>query len=312
MSPASISVVIPCFNASRFIAATIESVLSQEEDGLEIIVVDDGSSDGSARVVRAAYPSVRVIEQSNQGVAAARNRGIAEASNEWIAFVDADDVWLPGKLHAQRALLSAEPNTRMSYTAWHVWNSADVLPSVQLTKELERTKSDIQRWSGASGWIYPELLIDCVVWTSTVLIHRSVLDEVGLFQPELRVGEDYDLWLRASRVTPIVRVCAPLALYRMHPGSITRRAPAANYKGNVIRNAVQRWGYASPDGRMANRAAVGRSIARSWLDYGSACMLAGNSSEARVGALQALSHQTVQWSAWVLLARTILAGRERR
>ncbi len=308
MRPDSISVVIPCFNASRYICATIDSVLAQRDDGLEIVVVDDGSSDGSAALVRKAYPSVRVIEQANQGVAVARNCGIDEARHDWIAFVDADDLWLPGKLQAQRELLSAVSGARMSYTAWNVWPSGDVLPSAEFLSEVQGQAADERRWSGASGWIYPELLVDCVVWTSTVLMHRSVLDDAGTFASDRKVGEDYDLWLRASRITPILRVSRPLALYRLHPASITRRAPVANYKGEVISDAVRRWGYSSPQGRRARKSDVDRAIARSWLDYGSACLTSGMRKEARAGALQAISHQLVQVSAWALLAKTVVGG----
>ncbi|MFX8024319.1 hypothetical protein ABTK62_20960, partial [Acinetobacter baumannii] len=82
---------------------------------------------------------------------------------------------------------------------------------------LAAQAGDTARWAGATGWLYPELLLDCVVWTSTVLMQRSLLDEIGDFDSELRIGEDYDLWLRASRVTRIERVAQPLALYRQHP-----------------------------------------------------------------------------------------------
>jgi glycosyltransferase involved in cell wall biosynthesis len=116
-----VSVIIPCYNAERYVCATIETVFAQGEPDIEIIVVDDGSKDRSVELVRAAFPTVRVVEQPNQGVAAARNHGLRLATGEWIAFLDADDIWLPGKLAAQFTQLDAAPDCRMNYTAWKVW-----------------------------------------------------------------------------------------------------------------------------------------------------------------------------------------------
>jgi GT2 family glycosyltransferase len=225
---ASLSVVIPCYNAERYLASTVDSVLLQNGPDLEVVIVDDGSRDGSADLIRQRYGSVsnvRLLQQANQGVAAARNHGVREARGEWIAFVDADDIWLPGKLRAQMDLLSMEPEARMAYTAWQVWSSAAPLPTPDFLAELQAQADDTERWSGATGWIYPQLLLECAVWTSTVLAHRSVFDEVGLFDTTLPIGEDWDLWLRASRVTPIVRVPRP-------PGTLPH-APQQYHQGTA-------------------------------------------------------------------------------
>lgn len=315
MAAPKISVVIPCFNAERYIGATLRSVLTQELAAMEVIVVDDGSSDGSADIVRRQFAQVTLLQQANQGVAAARNRGIEHASGDWIAFVDADDIWLPGKLAAQCALLQANSDARIAYTAWQVWHSTEPEPTPELLAQLAARAGDQARWAGASGWIYPELLLDCVVWTSTVLARRSLLRELGGFDPGLRIGEDYDLWLRASRVTPILRVPRPLALYRLHPASITKGAPARNHKGEVIGRALQRWGYASPDGRSARRSEVNRGLARSWSDFGSAHLIGGNLPTARKAAWASLRLRPAQVLGWKVLAKAALgalAGSARR
>lgn len=282
----------------------MRSVLQDTQEVLEVVVVDDGSHDGSAEHVRREFPAVKVIKQANAGVAAARNAGIAATRGDWIAFLDADDVWLPGKLAAQHALAQAHPEARLIYTAWQVWSDGGVEPSAELLSDLQRRASQPEAWVGASGWIYPELLLDCVVWTSTVLVQRSVLDEVGCFDPTLRVGEDYDLWLRASRVTPILRVCRPYALYRMHSESITKRVPEKNYKGDVIHRALATWGYASPDGTRADKTRVDRGLARTWADYASAHLVAGNTVLARSAALRSL--KTFPWHllGWKVLAKS--------
>lgn len=298
-----VSVVIPCYNAEAYIGATIESVMAQGVDDLEIIVVDDGSHDGSVQRVRSAFPAVRVVQQPNQGVAAARNHGLRLARGEWIAFVDADDIWLPGKLAAQFAQLQAAPECRMSYTAWHVWPSSAALPEAALLRQLERDAHDRARWLGPSGWIYPQLLLDCVVWTSTVLAHRSLFDEVGVFDTDLRVGEDYDLWLRASRVTPILRVAHPYALYRMHPASITRSRPTDNYRARVIGRALEKWGMQSPDGQLADDQAVYQMLAKSWSDYAGASLQAGDFEHAKRGARRALRFSGTHVPGWKVLLK---------
>ena len=97
----SVSVIIPSYNAERWIKSTIDSVLAQTYSNIEIIVVDDGSTDESVSVISKNYPEIKLITQKNQGVAAARNKGIENASSEWIAFLDADDIWLPNKIRDQ-------------------------------------------------------------------------------------------------------------------------------------------------------------------------------------------------------------------
>ena len=286
--PPKLSVVIPCFNAERYIVAAVRSVLAQDWPDLEVIVVDDGSSDRSAELVRDTFPEVTLLRQTNQGVAAARNLGIRHSQGDWIAFLDADDIWLPGKLQAQWQLLSTQPTARMAYSAWHVWSSTEPSPSPEYVDEVLSQSVNTDRWAGPSGWIYPHLLLDCEVWTSTVLAHRSLFEEVGLFDTALRIGEDYDLWLRASRVTAILRVPRPYALYRLHPTSITTTVPETNYRELVVSRALARWGYGSPDGSSARKADVDRVLARSWGDFAGIHLRAGNLGRAWYGALMSI------------------------
>lgn len=299
----TVSVVIPCYNAERYIIATIESVLAQQHSGIEIIVVDDGSSDRSVELVRSRFPAVRVEQQANQGVAASRNNGIRLATGEWIAFVDADDIWLEGKLDAQLEQLAANPDCRMNYCAWQVWPSDAPAPTPAYLAELGQAEGERSRWDGPSGWIYPELLLDCVVWTSTVLAHRSLFDEIGAFDTGLRVGEDYDLWLRISRVTQILRVARPYALYRIHPASITHSRPTDNYRAKVIERALTEWGLQSPDGRQANPKAVQRMLAKSWSDFAGAQLRAGDIGGAKHSARQSLRAFPAQLPGWKLLIK---------
>lgn len=310
MPPAapSLSVVIPCYNAERWIDATLRSVLAQQWPGeLEVLVVDDGSQDQSAQRVQAWGGCVRLVQQPNAGVAAARNRGLEQARGDWVAFVDADDIWLPGKLQAQWQALQGQPQAGMACSAWHVWPCSDPEPPAELLDELLHGSAEDPRWQGPSGWIYPELLLSCEVWTSTVVARRSLLQELRGFDPKLRIGEDYDLWLRASRLTPIVRVNRPLALYRMHPSSLTKGAPAMNYQAQVIARALAQWGYQSPDGRRADSGAVQRGLALSWRDFAGAHLLAGHRARAWEGSRAALRHEPWALPNWKLAAKCLAA-----
>jgi glycosyltransferase involved in cell wall biosynthesis len=302
----SISIIIPCYNAERYIAATIESVLAQSQPGMEIIVVDDGSTDQSVNTVLKTFPSVRLEQQANQGVAAARNTGIRLARGEWVAFVDADDIWLPGKLSAQLQQLQSAPECRMNYTAWEVWPSDQPRPAADYLARLQDRAADSARWDGASGWIYTQLLLDCVVWTSTVLVQRSLLEELGGFDASLRIGEDYDLWLRASRLTPILRIARPYALYRIHPASITKTMPTDNYRATLVGRALSRWGMGSPDGSIADQVAVQRSLAKSWSDFAGAHLHAGNLVQARRAGWESVRSSFRHMPAWKVLIKSYM------
>ena len=305
--PAAISVIIPSYNAVRFLPTTLRSVLAQQGFVVEVLVVDDGSNDGTAELLAAQFPQVRLIGQHNQGAAVARNTGLAQASHEWVAFLDADDVWLPGKLQAQWALLAHHPEAQMCYTAWQVWQTQDIEPAaawLQAVIDAGAAPESDRQWHGASGWIYPELLRDCVVWTSTVLARRSFLLQLGGFAPELRMGEDYDLWLRASRLTPILRVPRPLALYRHHGHNITHRVPDRNHQAEVVGRALTRWGYAGPDGRLADRKLVEAGLSRSWADFAGANLAGSEPLLAWRSAWRSIIHWPWQRLAWMLVFKS--------
>lgn len=304
-SPESVSVVIPCYNAATWISATLRSVYAQEWSALEVLVVDDGSSDDSVERVVSEFPQVRVLKQRNAGVAAARNAGIQAAKGHWVAFLDADDHWLPGKLRAQMDLLRGQQDAGMAYCSWVTWASLDLEPTSQLLDSLCRNETDLKLWDGPSGWIYADLLVGCSVWTSTVVIRKDLLLDLGGFDTSLRIGEDYDLWLRASRVTPILRVKRPLALYRLHPGSLTKQAPVANYEAAVVDRALAKWGYVDPNGRSADPGAVAQSLARTWHAFGAANLKAGHPKIAWASARRALELDRWQRGNWKLAMKAL-------
>lgn len=306
MSPNdSVSVVVPCYNAAAWIIGSLSSVYAQNWEDLELLVIDDGSTDESVALVKQHFPQATVLQQTNRGVAAARNAGIEAARNKWVAFIDADDYWLPGKLRAQIDLLAAHPEARMAYAGWRVWASDDSVPSQDLLEPSLSSQTSTAKVDGPAGWIYPDLLLGCCVWTSTVLAQRELLNSLKGFDQTLKLGEDYDLWLRASRITPILRVQRALALYRQHPNSLTRQPPTQNYEATVVQRAITQWGYLSPDGRSVRKVDVDKSLARTWRNFSAANLVAGNPVEALCAARKALRADWYHLGTWRLMVSAL-------
>ena len=160
--------------------------MSQTDTDFELIVIDDGSTDETARVVSEYDDSrVRYVVQKNQGVAGARNRGIQEAKGEWIAFLDSDDWWLPRKLEGVRSAIEKNPQVRIFHTKER-WLRAGV--------ELPQK----EKHQNPTGYVYPQIVKICCISFSTIVIHRSVFETVGMFDEDFTVCEDYDFLLRAA------------------------------------------------------------------------------------------------------------------
>jgi glycosyltransferase involved in cell wall biosynthesis len=198
-----VSVVIPAFNAAPFLAEALSSVLAQTVADHEIIVVDDGSTDDTPALLRRFIDRIRVLRQENKGVANARNRGISASLAPWVAFLDADDVWLPGKLEKQLDALRRNPDRVACATAFTVVDSALLPVEVHSCAH----EPDVQAL----------LLRGNLIGTpSTVVCRRSVLQEMGGFDNALSQCADWDLWLRICRKAPFVCVDESLVLYRRH------------------------------------------------------------------------------------------------
>ncbi len=260
-----VSVVIPAYNVARHIGEAIASVRAQEDDKLggklEIIVVDDGSSDGSADLVARDHPDVRLFRKPNGGAASARNMGMREARGDYVAFLDADDVWLPSKLAAQVAYLQAHPQVGLLCSGFSHWE-ADEQGNYPDPRETVRDTPDASLDEPRSGWVYHKLLLDNFVWTSTVLMRRALIKRIGFYDETLRLGQDYDYWLRAARETEIHRLAGIMALYRKHRGSATVRGATINYAAKVVASAAERWGLASPNGEAITPQAFRERLSR--------------------------------------------------
>jgi glycosyltransferase involved in cell wall biosynthesis len=210
----NVSVIIPTHNRTRLLKRALQSVLAQARPVQEIIVVDDGSNDGTTAMVRTSFPQMHYIWQHHQGVSSARNRGIEAARGDWLALLDSDDEWLPQKLAQQERILAANPQYKICHTD-EVW--------IRNGKRVNAMKKHAK----AGGFIFERCLPLCIISPSSALIHRSVFDEVGLFNEALPACEDYDLWLRICARFPVLYFHRPLIIkYGGHADQLSRRYPA--------------------------------------------------------------------------------------
>jgi glycosyltransferase involved in cell wall biosynthesis len=207
MHDEGVSVIVPVYNGARHLAAALESILAQESRPREIIVVDDGSTDATPSVVNRFSDVIHPIRQDNLGPSAARNIGIEHATAPLIAFLDADDVWLPTALIHQLAAL------KTNLAAAIAWG-----PSTRVVDADARPPQD--DWHGRPQW---------ALSVGSMLFKRSVFDDAGRFDPALRIGEDLDLMIRITEhKIPIVRHAHVVCEKRIHAGNISRDGAAAD------------------------------------------------------------------------------------
>jgi GT2 family glycosyltransferase len=197
---AAVSVIIPTFNRAHKIARAVASVLYQTFTDYEVLVVDDGSEDATSEVLQPFRSRVKCIHHSkNLGVSAARNTGISASHSPLIAFLDSDDYWLPGKLAAQVSFFSEHPEAVACQTE-ELW----IRRGVRVNPMKKHLKP--------SGEIFEPSLKLCVVSPSAVVVKRTLLEDVGVFDKDFPVCEDYDLWLRISWKYPIWLIPEPLII----------------------------------------------------------------------------------------------------
>ena len=178
-----ISVIIPVYNRPNLVKRAIKSVLNQTFSPCEIIVINDGSTDETDRVLETFKKDIKIITQKNTGVSNARNAGIKSAKYRWICFLDSDDVWHEEKLEKQLSMHNDNPHILFSHT------NEEWIRDKKLIKQKKSHKKP-------SGFCFEENLDFCKIAPSTVMICKSIFDDVGYFDESLRVCEDYDLWLR--------------------------------------------------------------------------------------------------------------------
>lgn len=210
MKRAPVSVVIPSYNSAAYVADAIESVLAQTLPAAEIIVIDDGSTDETAALLRRYRGRIRSIHQENGGVSAARNRGVHAANGDFIAFLDADDIWHPSKLEFQMQAFNRIPSLGLLGTRYVV------LPAP--FPRIEEMPSDLYQFIH-----WQQLTVRNYLCASSVIARSSIVNIAGEFDTDLQGPEDRDLWLRIAEFSTAVNLNLALVGYRIVPGSVSRQ-----------------------------------------------------------------------------------------
>lgn len=218
MSNPNVSVIIPTYNRSKYIKESLDSVLAQTYKDFEIIVVDDGSKDNTRGIVESyikRFPGkIKYIYQENRGVAAARNKALENAAGRYIALLDSDDIWFPEILSCQVNKFEQDPGIALVYSSYDVFDDIRV-------REKDLLKNYYKNYY--SGNVLRELLLWCFIWSSTVMIKREIFDDVGSFDENIQIGEDYDFLLRVARKYKVGCIRRVLARYRQHKGNLMKK-----------------------------------------------------------------------------------------
>ena len=264
MVPGRVSVILPAYNRAWVLNRAVDSVLAQTYPDLELIVVDDGSDDGTAELLAAYGDSFIVIRQENRGVSAARNAGIKKASGEFIALIDSDDAWEKEKIARQVDFFRSRSDAMICQTE-EIWirNGKRVNPKVKHKKP--------------SGMIFEPSLHLCLVSPSAVMMRKALFDIKGLFNEEFIVCEDYDLWLRISHDTPVYLIDEPLTVkYGGHDDQLSSRHSQDRFR---IRSLLER--IESSDLNPEQREQAVQVLVKKSKIYANGCMKRGREDEGR-------------------------------
>jgi len=298
-----VSVIIPSYNCEPYIAATLDSVLNQSFKDIELIVVDDGSTDRTVEIVSSYGAPVRLITQTNARVCAARNRGIREARGEFVCLMDHDDYWFPEKLARQLQEFESNPEIGVVYSSfinWHA-NGQGQFPRPG-GFDVTVTPDDVD--PEFSGWIYHLFLLDCWMLTSTAMFRSTVFKACGGFDEGLPFSEDWELWFRISRQFKMSKLRRATTLYRQHHLQGNKIVREVDYRTVLLEQTARQWGYCSRDGRCVPRRQFLDQLASYHLSFAAGHLQYGR----RVTALRSLlkawwcSPQKLKYLAFVPLA----------
>ncbi len=228
------SVIIPAYNYGRYIRKAVDSVLSQTEKDVEVIVVDDGSTDNTQEILETEYKDkIKYFRQKNQGAPVARNKGIEESTGKYIVFLDADDALFPENIEKKAAFLDNNPDCGWVFSSFSKFTEGQ---HKRVQESFTRTGSAAEE--GLTGDIFKKLATGRMISTPTVMVRREILDQSGWFDVELRCLQDYDLWLRIAKISKVGFINEELCEVLYHEGSIsTATSQEKNFQARVRINA---------------------------------------------------------------------------
>lgn len=295
-----VSVVVPAYNAGRYIEDCLRSILDQDYPSLQVIVVDDGSTDDTAARVQAFGDRVTYRRQPNSGSAVARNLGVELAEGEFIAFNDSDDLWAPRRLQQQVAFLQG--SAEYDAVCGRFMAVPDAFSRDDAARQEYQDEAVVD--PAKTGWAYLRLLETSIYHIDTLLVRSATMKKIR-FNPSYRRGQDFDFFLQLAQATPIAQLRNLYAFYRQSPTSITRKPHLRNYRVEILDSALERWGTCDQAGREITRAHLDRLFAVSWYGHGFELFRARWFKEAEQSFRRSIRHQPRQPSAWryVLMCR---------
>jgi glycosyltransferase involved in cell wall biosynthesis len=272
-----VSVILPCYNGAQWIDAAVRSVLCQTYKDLELIVVDDGSTDNSKDIVlsHSQDDRLRYIHQRNRGFSAANNTGLKESEGEFIGFIGQDDLWMPNKLRCQVEYLERHKRVDLVHSdLYHIDSSG---------RTIKRRNPRIPRFSSNSEYV-KELFLRNFLCFQTVLVRRECFNEVGSFDERMIVCSDHDLWLRMAGKFKMAYIKKPLVKKRYHPKQLMKVRKEAAIKDEFLltKKAVAQYPFLERY--------IKRKMAELYYVWGVALLEKGNKKSAREKFLQAIKY----------------------
>ena len=297
-SPAQteVDVIVPCYNVEHCVRRALDSVLRQTHQNFSIYAVDDGCNDNTVQILETYAPRCNLISQVHAGPAAARNRAIRDSVSPFVAFIDADDEWLPDKLERQLALLRR--NESLGMVCSHC------LISEAGSKENRHIGVDDVPHNGR---LFKHLVRNCFVFTPSVVVRRRCLQEIGLFNEALPVSEDFNLWLRIAARWDIAIAPAVFAIVNKRPGSLSLTISSEERLRSgvaALEHVRSSCSTLSPAEQHALRLALAERI----YFYGSHLLSTGAQSVSRQHLSSALKLQSTHWRALAKLTLSYLPG----
>lgn len=308
-----ISVIIPTYNCGAFIPQAIYSVLSQQSEGftIEIIVVNDGSTDNTAKILEQFQHQIRYIYKNNGGVASARNAGIAHAKGDYLYFLDADDVLMPDWLLFAFDAFQKNPQIGVVHGRFHRWeagpgdNPSTIYEELNLSQNKLDSAIDIRQ----TGWIYHQTLLNSWVLCSAAMVRSDCVKRCGGFEEGVPMGEDWSFWMRVSRNCQFLKMLRTAVIYRQHPNQATRKVYAINYAVKLIEEAIKKYGLSGPDGVSARRSEVHDTLSKHLLWHAVDHLRSGDYLIGVKSIIKAIRYRPISLKNWRLffLAITGLA-----